>query len=503
MTPMIKKSRLSIGSDMLWVLIILAGFIFITSLVPLPPNDYWWHLRIGEMIFTDHAIPNTNQFSWTIPEGEPFLYAAWLGELLIYFLHRIGGLELNIFIRTVLAGIAFWLVAVEARRSSGSWRIAALVLALTCLMSTNNLIVRTQMWAWLPFMLIYSCLSRYASGQLRHTWLLACPLGMMFWVNVHGSFVLGLVMLGVFLLGEIIRYVLHQPDALPKKQLGWLAGAAGSSLLAVLVNPRFTGIILYVKSLLTSPQVQQFIEEWQSPTPKGLANLVFFASILLLILAISISRTRFTPSELLLTLVFIWLAWSAQRSVAWYGMAVMPLLGKIIKGIPLRFPPLTAQRNTINFLIVILIFIPAILVQPWFVAHFPLPATYRDQVLKDSRVGPLLSLHTPVEAARFIRESPGGRLFNELGYGSYLIWAVPDQQVFIDPRIELYSQEMWQDYIHISQGTNAALLITKYGIDRVLLDKALQPELSTFLHHESGWQLEYHDQYAELWTAMP
>jgi hypothetical protein len=496
-----KNPHISIGSDLLWVLVVLAGFLFITSLVPLHPNDYWWHLRIGEDIYTQRAIPTTNQYGWTVESDQPFIYAAWLGELLLYLLHHAGGLELNIFTRTLLVGAAFWLVSVEAHRGSGSWRISALVIALACLMSTNNLIVRTQIWAWLPFVLFYTCLSRYAAGQASGKLLLLCPVMMMFWVNIHGSFVLGLGMMAIYLLGESVRNILKLNGSLSKKQLRLLAESTATTLLAVLVNPRFIEIISYIRNLLANQPVQQFIEEWQSPTPHGLANLAFFGSILLLIIALSISRARLTPTEILLTLAFLWLAWGSQRSVTWYGMVVMPLLGKVVKDIPLHLLSLPVQRNLLNLIIVIFLFIPALLVQPWFVDQFPLPATYRAQIQNDPEIGPLLSTHTPIGAARFLMEHPGGRLFNELGYGSYLIWAAPEQTVFIDPRIELYPLEIWEDYIRISNGINLPFQLHKYAIDRVLLDKDLQPELSIYLHNDPTWQLEYSDQFSELWRT--
>ena len=489
-----------IGSDLLWPLIILAGFLFFTALVPLPPNDYWWHLRIGEVIFTESRIPSTNLYAWTLPADQPFFYAAWLGELLLYLTHRVGGLELNIFLRTVLAGLTYALVMIEARRHSASWRIAALLLALACMMSTNNLIVRTQMYAWLPFMVMFTLLSRYADGQLRPVWLAVCPLGMLAWVNLHGSFVLGLGLMGIFLIGETLRRILKAEGALSRHRLGWLAGATAATFLATLVNPRFTGIIGYVRGLLGNQPVQQFIQEWQPPTPDGLANSIFFASILLLILALAISRARFTPTQILLVLALLWLAWSGQRSVAWYAMAVLPLSGKLLRGIPLRLPALPAQRKWINNVLVIALCLPVLLVQPWFVQSFPLPATYWAQVQNDSRVGPLMDTHTPIGAAEYLQQHPGGRLFNELGYGSYLIWAVPDQGVFIDPRIELYPVNLWEDYIDISRGVRAIELLEAYQVERVLLDTSLQSELLSLLENNPEWHLEYKDEISQVWA---
>src|SRR5512139_3351569 len=139
-----KSNQRGISLDILWVLVILSGFLFFTSLIPLPPNDFWWHLKIGEYIYTNHSIPNTNMFAWSLPAEQPFYYAAWLAEYLLYVLYRLGGLALIIFLRTILIGVAVWLVATEAHRRSNSWRITALVIALLSLMITNNLPVRTQ-----------------------------------------------------------------------------------------------------------------------------------------------------------------------------------------------------------------------------------------------------------------------------------------------------------------------------------------------------------------------
>lgn len=145
-----------IQTDQLWPLIVLAGFIFFVSLVPLPPNDFWWHLKIGELIFNEKSIPTTNLFAWTIRPDAPFTYGAWLGELLIYVIYKIGKLELITFIRTLLAAITFWLLAYETWRKSNSWRLSALAVALACGMTINNLPTGPQIWSWVPFIIYFN-----------------------------------------------------------------------------------------------------------------------------------------------------------------------------------------------------------------------------------------------------------------------------------------------------------------------------------------------------------
>ena len=219
----VRDLRYGIRTDLLWVMVVLAGFLFFTSLVPLAPNDYWWHLRIGQVISSEHAIPETNIYSWSIPQDQPFFYGAWLGEWLLYVIYQLGGLPLSIFTRNLLVGITFFLVAKEARRRTGSWRIASLVLAMACLMCTNNMLLRPQMWALIPFVILYILLSRYQDGQLRGYWLGVCPILMAFWANVHGSFVLGLGLMGIYCLGEALNYLFKQRDAAAMARLIWLS----------------------------------------------------------------------------------------------------------------------------------------------------------------------------------------------------------------------------------------------------------------------------------------
>ena len=500
--PVRKSARHGLSIDILWVLVILAGFLFFVSLVPLPPNDFWWHLKIGEIISSTHKVPTTNIFAWTIPANQPFFYAAWLGELLLFWLYKAGGVSLDIFMRTLLIGLIIGLAANEAHRRSGSWRVSALAVALLCLMSTNNLPVRTQIWAWVPFMVMYITLQRFSEGKLRWQWLSLCPISMMFWVNVHGSYILGLGLIAIYFIGQVLTKLLNQEGSLSWRQIAWVGCAGLLSGLAVLVNPRFVGIIRYTSNLLTNQPIQQFIEEWQPPTPSGLTNITFFASILILIAVTAYSTRKPKPTDLLLVVAFLWLAWDGQRSIIWYGLVITPILANLISGLRIKSPGFIPQKNWLNLALAVLLFIPVLLVQPWFVENLPLPSTYWQQVLHRSSAGPLLSTHTPLEASDYLRTHPGGHLYNELGYGSYLIWVIPEQGVFIDPRIELYTYEQWQDYIDINNGKDYNQILAKYDVDRILLDKSLQPKLTSSLAKDDSWKLEYQDDYAQIWSKV-
>ncbi len=497
----VPRSGKGIRIDQVWIWGILGILAFVISPFSISPNDFWWHLKVGQLIFNTHSIPTTNMFGWTLPINEPFIYGEWLGELLFYWLYRINGIYLIIFARNLLAIAAFGLVGYEAYRRSKSWRLAGIVIVLAVSMASNNLGVRPQIWAWVPFIVMFIVLGAFTNNQLKSYWLLVCPLLMAFWVNSHGSYILAIILVVTFFIGELVRKLIKFEGALDTRGITWLGANAGLTVLATLVNPRFVGSLTYVVNMMTDRPSQKLVVEWQPPTPNSYATIVFFASILLLLVVFAYARYRPTPTELLLILGFTWLAWSGVRYIIWYSMIVMPILagaaGKLLVDKPWMALP---RRNMVNLILVAVLWLPSIFVQPWFIDHIPMPKSFWGAVLRDNQEGPLLSTGTPVAAADYLRQHPGGKLYNEMGYGSYLIWALPGQQVFCDTRVELYPYDFWLDYIKINNGLRYNELLSKYGADRLLLDKKEQEGLISFLKDDPAWRLEYEDDYSQIWT---
>src|SRR5262245_1693986 len=262
------------GIEHLWAIIALTLIGVIIALAPTTPHDFWWHLKVGQIV-AERGIPTTNLFAWTLPADAPFIYATWLGEWLFYALYQIGGLPATVLARNLLGLAGFTLVAVEARRRSGSWRLAALAALLAAAMTINNLTTRTQNWSWVPFGLFLLILWAYVDGQVRARALLALPPIMAFWVNAHGAFVLGLALVAIVAAGETLRRLLKQPRALDRARLRVLYLAGLATAAATLLNPIGPGIFGYVRKLLTDPPSQGLVNEWQPPTTHSVAGFFF------------------------------------------------------------------------------------------------------------------------------------------------------------------------------------------------------------------------------------
>ena len=489
--------------EQLWAILALTIVGAFIALVPTLPHDFWWHLKAGELV-AERGIPTTNLFAWTLPADHPYTYATWLGEWLFYALYQLGGLGAPVLARNLLGLAGFALVAIEARRRSGSWRLAALAALLAGAMTINNLTTRTQNWSWVPFGLYALILGAYVGGQLRPRALLALPPLMAFWVNAHGAFVLGLALIALVAAGETLRRLTGQPRALPWERLRALYLAAAATLAATLLNPLGPGIFGYVAKLLTDPPSQGLVGEWQPPTTRSIAGAIFYLAVLALLAVFALARRRPSLTDALLVCAFLWLAWNGQRYVVWFGMLAMPVLAQCLAAprSPFARAPQAPRLALPSTLLALALLGMLVAVQPPFKARLPLPQPYKELFVDLPGAPGLFSADTPVAAAEYLRRHPRpGRLFNDMGYGSYLDWALyPAAQVFVDPRVELYPIELWHDYLAIGEGRDYnALLIAKYDVRRVLLDRIRQPQLAAALANDPRWEREYADERAEIY----
>jgi hypothetical protein len=509
-------ARSSLSLEHLWALLPLALFAALLSLAPTTPHDFWWHLRVGQLV-AEQGVPRTNLFAWSLPPDTPFVYAAWLADWLFYQAYTVLGLAGPVLLRNMFGLAGFALVAVEARRRSGSWRLAGLAVLLAGAMTINNLTTRPQNVVWPLFAGYVLLLGAYTARQVGPHALLALPLLMVVWVNAHGSFVLGLVLLALTTAGETGRALLRHPGALDRRRLVWLGLAGFACLVATLANPIGPAIFAYVARLLGDAPSQTLVNEWQPPTTRNVAGFFFFAALVGLVAALALGRRRPTLTDTLVVCAFLWLALGGMRYVVWFGMLAMPVLvqclgrqggrgseGQMASPLLPPHPAAAKPERWFTFAVALLLALGVLALQPPFKASLPLPAAYKGFFAPVPGGAELFTRDTPVGAAEFLRRNPvPGRLWNDMAYGSYLIWAVPEQQVFVDPRVELFPLAQWQEYLAVAEARDYnALLVERYDVERVLLDRAVQPKLAAALAADPRWRLEYSDERSELYRRV-
>jgi hypothetical protein len=112
--------------------------------------------------------------------------------------------------------------------------------------------------------------------------------------------------------------------------------------------------------------------------------------------------------------------------------------------------------------------------------------------------------YSPVEATEFVaRLPPGRRLFHYQAWKGYLGWRLwPDQQPFLDGRIEAHPLEVWDDYVAITAAApDWQQRLAKYDVDVLLLHKGMQPRLVDVAAASSTWTRAYEDGVAVVFVA--
>jgi hypothetical protein len=316
---------------------------------------------------------------------------------------------------------------------------------------------------------------QWQQGQQRYLWLL--PVGTALWVNLHGAFILGFLLVGAALLGGGDR----------KRLLIALA----AMLLATLLNPRFVGAWSYVFTLLTNPPSQQLSAEWSPPTVQGWQGTLFFAWLLLSIPLAAFSRARLSWTQWLWFLGFGWMALSGLRYVIWFLAILAPLTAQMLAAVlaqpsrrfSLRGHPIIDWPVFILLVLLPLSVLPGLRERWW------------------SATPPVLSSTTPVEATAWLKDQPDipGPLWSDIAFSSYLIYALPERPVWNDTRFELYPLSQWEQYVDISEAAPTwQAHLDEYGVNLLMIDPYGQTLLLQAVRDSQEWTERYGDDSAVI-----
>ena len=475
-------------------------FVFVNT-QPIRPNDFWWHLALGREIAATGTIPGVDVYSF-IMQGTPYLsyQMFWLVDLALYGIYNFGGPALVVFVQSLIITTSYALLLWLCWKQSNSVRIAALTVIIAISLGINNWNVRPQTISYLLGVLFLVAISSYRRTG-KKTWLIIPPLGMLLWVNSHGSFVIGLVIIGVWVADEIwsAAFDIYRKQ---KRSYGglWISlTLLGLTALMCLVNPRGIGIITYVRSLTGNSTIVNLVVEWAPPNFNNVYGMIFYVVLMLVAVVLAVSPKRPNFIQLLTFVIFGLLALRTTRGVVWFGIMIAPILADhlavlVDTYLPRRDHTESRKGNQLINLILFGVIISAVLISlPWFKHALPFPI---------SKAG-LISSETPLEATDFLlKKQLPPEIFHEMGFGSYLIWAAyPEYQVFTDPRIELYPLDTWWDYTALGNGLPGwEKLLRDYGIKTLMLHPGAQAKLVAVLEQSPNWGLIYEDNAAIIYT---
>ena len=457
--------------------ITVAGlFGILTTVRGLVDSDYYWHVTAGRLV-AERGVMGTDPFSYTWA-GQPWVMHEWLGELLIHWLVSGLGVGVAAFVFGVISISGPLVVAWTLRRMGTPMLPLALATGLVVYLYASYATIRPQAISWLFLGVL---LSGMLTTRPEHRWRpwLAVPLFVV-WANVHGLYVIGLGVLGVYVLFTLFGRTPMAPRRW--EMLGVLVAAfVGSSLTPA--GP--AGLLYPLRYLEAGDWGLRHISEWQSPNfhdPVQLGLLVLIAAMLL-------NGMRATPGWLaFMAACGVIGALLATRNVPLTALLALPTLALgLADRMPARAGPRAERvqraRRLMELGLAAVVLAAGILIIP------RLPAVAGDRVIPRS---------FPVAAVDRLEElDPDALVLAEYHWGGYVIYRLFDSgaRVFVDGRNDMYDERILEDYVSIRNAEEGwASLVDSYGADAILLPP--EAALVDGAAQDAGWCEVHRDEVA-------
>ncbi len=302
--------------DLIAILVLMAVLVTADSL--LLDSDIGWHVRAGEIILQTGSVPLTDPFSFSAA-GQPWFPWEWLSDLAMATLHSLGGLRALVAASALLLALTFWMLLAQSVRL-GAHGIAAFGI---CLLGASVSMVH---WLARPHLLSYPfllCLTAILeAGNSKRTPLLLWSLVplVLLWCNLHGSFVVGLLVMGAYLVGGL------RANSPRRWGSGSLLAVLVASSLATLATPFGWELHLHLFRYLKSEAILKNILEFRPPDFQTLHGRLLEGWLLLAAIALGpIIRNKDWP-RLLVLLGLTHLTLQSHRHAGLLVVATAPFL---------------------------------------------------------------------------------------------------------------------------------------------------------------------------------
>lgn len=462
----------------------LLFFVFVAAIFLLHSNlgfDYYWHITAGSYLSETQHIPSGDPFSFTFKD-KPWVMHEWLFELMLNTVYESFGHYGVRFVTASLMSLALFVAYRTAVNLSEKKSIAVVLTTVTFILYMQFALPRPQVITYLFFACyIYTVIGyKYAKYQVNLLWL---PLIMLFWVNMHGGFIVGLALLVLFVSIEAVARLFIVADNQSEGcKLKPMIIALIMSLLASLINPYGFHQWVYPFQVM-SMSATHLIAEWKSPDFHLLINKLYLFYFLGFVMFYIYGIRRPSLAETVLPLFFVMMSIVSIRHVPIALLIMLPFYVAGVQrcGIKLTHEGILAEK-----------------VVPWFIQLHDriqsgpqlgkteyifnwilllllLFVVTGKHIQTENRLSVNDNASIPFNAVKFIKETGiSGNVLNSYQYGGYLINQLyPQSRVFIDGRADLYGDKFFQNHqtiINARQGWKD--LFAMYPIDYLLCENS-------------------------------
>jgi hypothetical protein len=469
----------------------LLAIIAVLYAFPLKDNDLWWQMKLGEyMLEHKTLVLDQSIYSWTIADPN-WVYNCWIPQILLHVLYSIGGVFAlhAVNYAVVLFVIALFIIYLKAAGQRLSFfHLLMLLLMVTAYQFSSDLKPET-----FSFVLLNAAVFIYFYSLERQKdifWLY--PILMLTWVNTHGVFLFGYVLLAILAAGESANFLMKQSN-ISLSALKKLIIASIVCLPALVITPYGEK---WITSLVKSFGDPEFMRQAQGIAayrsvfvyahPAKYIMAVMTVSFIALML-FKIKRSRKVDFAVTgLNAAFIYFSFMYARSAYFYLPVWLYTMAWLVKSMELEsFIKRHAASFAASFLVISIMTAGMLIYMP------------RDY--KYTGFG--VSEYMPDKAADFLLQHKlHGRIFNTYDIGGYLIWRLyPHYKVFIDPRHGPYYKNLIDEYRSFEVGNDFKAFTDKYPFDLAVVKITWNQLLKNF-YFSQDWKLLFFDQSAALFV---
>lgn len=435
-------------------------------------NDFWWHIKVGEWVVQNGAVPQTDIFSWYGTTHQiPWTPHEWLADVILYLIHDAWG-SAGIYLLSVFAALLMTALLWRGARRyvQKNILVGGLFFALFAVTTSLFFYGRPHLFSFFllywELRILYGFVEDPADKGIYMLPVISC-----IWSNIHGgSAALSYVLCAVFLIVGMLRIRIGriEPTVMEKKSLFRLLAVTVCAIAAILVNPVGIDILLYPYKSFGDSLQMTFISEWRSPDAKQLGDLIlFFAPVVLLLIGFFAEEKRIRLIDLAVMGLFVLLFLRSVRFIMlWYIAAVFCAFPYVPE---CKVKPMS--RKSEKALIAVCLAVFSLLI-----------GRSVHETWKTHRNEGLISVTMSDEAIAAVSAAGPERLFNDYNLGEALIYhEIP---VFFDARADLYAYDnIMADGISLmflEQANPEAdvpyadvdALIGKYDFDNILILKS-------------------------------
>lgn len=295
------------------------------ALFPITSVDAYYHLAVGRYILEHRGIPDTAVFSGTFA-GRPWHDNEWGFQVVAAALGRAeraadGTLHLTRAGTIALIGLRAGVLAATLALLSAAMALAGVDrltrgvgVVLSAFLTFNNLFwtVRPQILTYLAVAALIWLLAADRAGRRGVVWL-ALPL-VALWANVHGAFIVGVVLLGAEAAGSLL-----DRDGRFRR----LAAVTLLAPAAACLNPHGWHQVVHPFLYVARPEIHAGNAEWTRPDFLHLPLLLSTVAALA-VATVAAGRPKWT--DLLRAVAFLGLLTTAIRHLPLAALVVVPAL---------------------------------------------------------------------------------------------------------------------------------------------------------------------------------